>query len=125
MAKFSFGSFNKDFLFELPEGLWDESNFMKPAEAKEIYKDTVLPIIGYGVKKIDRVKKPHAVSDESGWVATSKEIINVPGFQIPEIKAMMEDFDAVEACRSGHMGAILKSYTNQYGDNIKFVWCDR
>lgn len=125
MAKFSFGAFNKDFLFELPEGLWEKENFIKPADAESIYGDGVIPIIGYGVNTIDRTKNPHAVSSESGWVATAKELINVPSFQIPEIKAMMEDFDAVEACRSGHMGATLKRYENQYGENIKFIWCDR
>lgn len=117
---FSFSSFNKEFLFDLPEEI--VGNYLKTAEAHEKYGQEVIPVIGFGVNVN---KSINALTDKNGWIATEEEMINVPYFQIPEIEAMMADRNAVNLCRSGHMGAVITHYTNKYGDQIKFKWCDR
>lgn len=119
---FSFASFNKEFLFELPEGLWNPDNFMNKDDAKEKYGDDVIPIIAFGV---NAVKSEKAFSTECGWIATEEEIINVPEFQIAELKAMMADMNAVRLCRADHMGATIIEYECKYGTRLKFKWCDR
>lgn len=131
---FSVTSFNDDFYFDLPEGLWESANFLDLATASEIYGVTdyttgsignTIPIIGFGVNKIDRVKHPNAVSDKSGWIATETELINVPQFQIPKIEALLKNVEAVNACRQGHIGAVITTYTNDYGKQFKVTWVDR
>lgn len=127
-----FAALNNNFKFELPEGLWDESNFIKTADAFEKYKPSddaeetdVIPVIGYGITKIDKEKHPDAVSERSAWVATEEEIINVPSFQLPDVEIMLREEQFVEACQNGLMGIKLVPYDCQYGHRVKIEWCDR
>lgn len=117
---FSFGSFNKEFLFEIPQEI--QGVYLKIAEAEEKYDDTIIPVIAFG---ISTNKSPKAVSERNAWIVTDEEFINVPLFQLPEIEKMMADRNAVNFCKQGHMGAIIQHYQNSYGDQLKFVWCDR
>lgn len=117
---FSFGSFNKEFLFEIPQEI--QGVYLKIAEAEEKYDDTIIPVIAFG---ISTNKSPKAVSERNAWIATDEEFINVPLFQLPEIEKMMADRNAVNFCKQGHMGAIIQHYQNSYGEQLKFVWCDR
>lgn len=117
---FSFSNFNKEFLFELPQEI--QGCYLKIAEAEEKYGDSVIPVIGYGISVN---KSPKAVSERNAWIATDEEFINVPLFQLPEIEKLMADRNAVSFCKQGHMGAMIQHYQNSYGDQMKFVWCDR
>ena len=117
---FSFGSFNKEFLFEIPQEI--QGVYLKISEAAEKYEDCVIPVIAFG---ISTNKSPKAVSERNAWIATDEEFINVPLFQLPEIERMMGDRNAVNFCKHGHMGAMIQHYQNAYGDQLKFVWCDR
>lgn len=121
-STFSFGSFNKEFTFDLPEGLWAKENFVKKEDIEEKYRGKVIPVIAFGV--VD-VHSDDAFSDECGWIATEEEIIAVPEFQIPEIKAMLNQPEAVKYTKAGHMGAHLEEYPSKYGPRLKFVWEDR
>lgn len=117
---FSFGSFNRDFLFELPESI--EGVYLKMTEAEEKYGGDIIPVIGYGISKNT---SETAVSEENGWIATEEEHINVPAHQIPQLREMMNSKDAVAMCKKGKMGAMIVHYSNQYGDQIKLRWIDR
>lgn len=129
---FSFSSFNKEFTFDLPEGLWNADNFKTKDEAAEKYGYTsldgstqgdVIGIIAFGVNPVN---SPKAISLECGWIATEEEIINVPEHQIVELKNMLADANAVRLCKAGHMGAIITEYRSaKYGYHTKFEWCDR
>lgn len=122
MAQFSFSSFNKEFVFELPEGLWVKENFITKEDALAKYGKETIPVIAYGV--VD-VHSEDAFSDKCGWIATEDEIIAVPEFQIPEINKMLDSRDAIRLTKAGHMGATLEEYDCKYGHRIKFKWCDR
>ena len=115
-----FSQFNREFLFELPEGI--QGNYMKIADAQEKYLDAVIEIIAYG---ISTNHSPKAVSERNAWIATEEEFINVPAFQLPEIEKMMNDSNAVKLCKQGHLGATIEEYTNQWGTQYKLKWCDR
>ena len=125
MSQFLFESFNNDFLFELPEGLWNTDNFKKIADAYEKYGEDTIEVIAFGINTIDKVKNPKAVSDRSGWIATEDELINVPEFQLPVLEKMMRESEVVDACKAGHMGAKIVPYENQYGEHLKFKWVTR
>lgn len=116
-----FSQFNREFLFELPEVI--QGNYLKIADAVEKYGDgVIIPVIAYG---ISTNHSPKAVSERNAWVATEEEFINVPMFQLPEVEKMMADTNAVKLCKQGHLGVMIESYTNQWGDQYKIRWCDR
>lgn len=131
MSKFNFESLNNNFQFELPEGLWSKENFMKAEDAlakyfdqeatgsKEYAVSEIVPIIAFGITKIDKEEHPDAVSDRSAWVATEEELINVPGWQLPAIENIIKDPDAVEACKNGEFGIQLVEYPSKYGKRTK------
>lgn len=117
---FSFSSFNREFLFDLPDNI--QGVYLKIAEAEEKYGDEVIPVIGFGINKNDN---PDAITKENPWIATPEEHINVPPHQIVQIRDMMESDEAVSLCKRGKMGAVIVSYSNQYGEQLKFRWVDR
>lgn len=127
MAKksFSFAALNTNFIFDLPEGLWDKDNFIKTVDALDKYGDEVVPVIGFGINKIDQEEHPDAVSDRVAWIATAEELINVPAFQLPVIEELLGNEEAIEACQNGLMGARFVEYECKYGDRVKIEWCDR
>lgn len=127
MAKksFSFAALNTNYAFELPEGLWDKDNFIKVADALNKYGDEVVPVIGFGITKVDKEEHPDAVSDRSAWIATEEELINVPAFQLPTIEELLKNEEAVEACQNGLMGVRFVEYECKYGTRVKIEWCDR
>ena len=120
MAQNYFAQFNKEFLFELPEQI--QGNYLKIADAHQKYGDDVIEIIAFG---ISTNHSPKAVSERNAWVATEEEFINVPAFQLPEVEKMMQDANAVKLCKQGHLGIVIESYTNQWGDQFKVKWTDR
>ena len=133
---FSFAALNTNFVFDLPEGLWAEDNFIKTPEALERYLDLktadddlresrVIPVIAFGIVNIDKEAHPDAVSDRSAWIATIYEIINVPEHQLPIIEGLLKNEDAIEACQNGLMGIQLKEYDCKYGRRVKIIFCDR
>lgn len=122
---FSFAALNTNYAFELPEGLWDKDNFIKVADALNKYEDEVVPVIGFGITKIDQEAHPDAVSERSAWIATEEEIINVPGFQLPTIEELLKNEEAIEACQNGLMGVRFVEYDCKYGRRVKIEWCDR
>ena len=122
---FNFAALNNNFVFELPDGLWDPDNFIKTENAFEKYGDDVVPVIAYGITKIDREAHPNAVSDRSAWIATDEEIINVPSFQLPIIEGILKDDEAIEACQNGLMGAKFIEYDCKYGRRVKIEFCNR
>lgn len=124
-STFNFAALNNSFVFDLPEGLWDPSNFIKASEALDKYDDEVVPVIAYGITKIDKEKHPDAVSERSAWIATEDEIINVPGFQLPIIEGILKDDGAIEACQNGLMGAKFVEYDCKYGKRVKIEFCNR
>ena len=83
-----FSQFNREFLFELPEGI--TGNYLKIADAKEKYGDDVIEVVAYG---ISTNHSPKAVSERNAWIATEEEFINVPMFQLPEVEKMMKRGD--------------------------------
>lgn len=115
-----FSQFNREFLFELPEGI--TGKYLKIADAKEKYDDEVIDVIAYG---ISTNHSPKAVSERNAWIATEEEFINVPMFQLPEVEKMMNDTNAVKLCKQGHLGVIIEEYTNQWGTQYKVKWVDR
>lgn len=116
-----FSSFNKEFLFDLPENI--KGNYLKIADAVEKYGDgVIIPVIAFG---ISTNHSPKAVSERNAWVATDEEFINVPAFQLPEIEKMMADTNAVKLCKQGKMGVMIESYENNWGQQFKMRWCDR
>lgn len=115
-----FSQFNREFLFELPEGI--TGNYLKIADAKEKYGDDVIEVVAYG---ISTNHSPKAVSERNAWIATEEEFINVPMFQLPEVEKMMNDSNAVKLCKQGHLGVIIEEYTNQWGTQYKVKWTDR
>lgn len=134
MAKNLFSKHNNNFTFDLPEGLWSQENFIKAADALEKYVDgerkdgcrysSVLPIIGYGITKINKEEHPNAVSDRSAWVATETEIINIPQHQLEKIEEFLGDKDYITACLNGEMGVRLEEYDCKYGRRVKAEWID-
>lgn len=126
MAKsFNFAALNNNFVFDLPDGLWDAENFIKTSDALDKYGDEEVVVIGYGITNIDREKHPDAVSDRSAWIATEEEIINVPQFQLPIIENILNDEDAIDACLNGLMGAKFVKYDCKYGTRVKIEFCNR
>ena len=117
---FSFNSYNKEFVFDIPQEI--VGVYLKLADAQEKYGDSVIPVIAFG---ISTNKSPKAISERNAWIATDEEFINVPLHQLPEIEKMLADRNAINFCKQGHMGAVITPYTNSYGDQLKFVWCDR
>lgn len=134
---FSFAALNTNFVFDLPEGLWAEGNFIKTPEALDRYVDdvntnrhglrtsVVIPVIAFGIVNIDKEAHPDAVSDRSAWIATADEIINVPEHQLPIIEGLLKNEDAIEACQNGLMGIQLEEYDCKYGRRVKIIFCDR
>lgn len=61
---------------------------------------------------------------ESPVVATESEYVNLPVFQLKEVKAIIADDEAVEAINAGKCGFFIETYTNEYGEQLKVVWCD-
>lgn len=125
MSTFNFASLNNNFVFELPEGLWDPDNFIKTSDALEKYGDDSVVVIAYGITNIDREKHPDAVSDRSAWIATEEEIINVPSFQLPIIEGILHNEDAIETCQNGCMTAKFVEYSCKYGDRVKIEFGNR
>ena len=122
---FNFASLNNNFVFELPEGLWDPDNFIKAADALDKYGDEIVPVIAFGITKINKEEHPNAVSDRSAWIATEEEIINVPSFQLPVIEDILKNEDAIESCQNGLMGAKFVEYDCKYGTRVKIEFCNR
>lgn len=125
MAGFNFSALNNNFVFDLPEGLWDKQNFIKVDEAHAKYGDEIIPVIAFGIVKIDKEKHPDAVSDKSAWIATEDELISIPSFQLSDVEMMLKSEEAVEACKSGLMGVRFDAYDCKYGRHVKAVWCNR
>ena len=131
MSKFNFESLNNSFQFDLPDGLWSKENFIKAEDALGKYFDQeatgssayavseIVPIIAFGITKIDKEEHPDAVSDRSAWVATESEIINVPSWQLSKIEEILNNSDAVEACKNGEFGVQLVEYPSKYGKLTK------
>lgn len=115
-----FSKFNTEMIFDLPEAI--QGTYLKIREAQEKYGDEVIPVIGFGVSLN---KSPRAVSPENAWLATEEEFINIPGFQIPKVKEMLEDRNAINLTKQGHLGARIVSYENMYGTQLKIEWVDR
>lgn len=119
MAKFNFEALNNNYAFELPEGLWDKSNFKKTEDALKKYDDEIVPVIAFGITKIDKEEHPDAVSDRSAWIATEEELINVPSFQLPIIEDILKKPEAIEACKNGELGVQFVEYDCKYGTRVK------
>lgn len=131
MATFNFESLNTNYAFELPEGLWNKSNFIKVGDALKKYYDEdasksrklaiseVVPCIAFGITKIDKDEHPDAISDRSAWVATEEEIINVPGWQLPVIEGLLKERDAVVACKNGEFGVQFEEYEGEFGTHVR------
>ena len=120
-----FSQFNREFTFELPEELTSkpkEEKYMSILDAHEKYLDAVLEVIAFGIS-INR--SPKAKTERNGWIATQDEIINVPGFQIPEIEKMLNDNNAVKLCKQGRLGVEIVGYENEWGQQYKVKWTDR
>ncbi len=116
---FNFEALNNNFAFELPEGLWDKSNFIKTEDAFKKYDDEIVPVIAFGITKIDKEEHPDAISDRSAWIATEEELINVPSFQLIVIENILKDKNAIEACKNGEFGAQFVQYDCKYGTRVK------
>lgn len=120
-----FSQFNTGYLFELPESLTSKPNaerYLGTAKAAEVFGDSIVPVIAFGVSKNH---SEDAVTEENGWVATNEVQINVPEHQIPVLKKMMADRNAVKLCKEGHMGVRFVSYQNNWGKQWKVEFVDR
>ena len=115
-----FAQFNKELLFDLPDSI--QGTYLKLREAAIKYGEDPIPVIGFGVSLN---KSPRAVSEKNAWVATEEEFINIPGFQIPEVEAMLADRNAINLTKQGHLAIEIVSYENQYGSQLKVKWVDR
>lgn len=121
-----FSQFNTGYLFELPEEITSKpktERYLKIASAAEMFgTEDVVPVIAFGVSKNT---SPEALSEENGWVATEEYQINVPEHQIPIIKKMMADRNAVKLCKEGHLGVKFVEYQNNWGRQYKVEFVDR
>lgn len=120
-----FSQFNTGYLFELPESLTSKPNserYIGTAKAAEMFGDEIVPIIAFGVSKNH---SEDAVTEENGWVATEEIQINVPEHQIPVLKKMMADRNAVKLTKEGHLGVHFVSYQNNWGKQWKVEFVDR
>lgn len=120
-----FSQFNTGYLFDLPESLTSKSReerYLSTAGAADLFGDKVVPVIAFGVSKNH---SEDAVTEENGWVATEEVQINVPEHQIPILKKMMADRNAVKLCKEGHLGIRFVSYQNNWGNQWKVEFVDR
>lgn len=121
-----FSQFNVGYLFELPDEITTktkEERYLKIAKAAEMFgEEEIVPVIAFGVSKNT---SPEALSEENGWVATDEYQINVPEHQIPIIKKMMADRNAVKLCKEGHLGIKFIPYQNNWGKQYKVEFVDR
>ena len=114
-----FSQFNTGYLFDLPESLTSKSReerYLSTAAAAEQFGDAVVPVIAFGVSKNH---SEDAVTEENGWVATEEVQINVPEHQIPILKKMMADRNAVKLCKRNKQKRIDKRYGKRIGIYIR------
>lgn len=141
---FSFGSFNKARMFDV-----DNTNFVTHTtynskgevkennmywSCKEMYElngaDHLYIVRGAYINDLKNKEnrrdgeKSRAVTSESAAVAIEDRYITIPSFQIPEIKAMLENDAAIDMIRNGKAGFYIEEYENSFGINYKAIWTD-
>lgn len=125
MSKFNFSKFNStNSKFDI-----DSSEFrVNPKTGKPYFKLAEM-VEEYGEDVMFQVtglyiNKKSAYDAETPVVATTMEFVNVPVFQLAEVKAMIADDEAVEAINAGECGFTIEAYDHpDYGKQLKVVWC--
>lgn len=70
------------------------------------------------------INKKSSFDPETPVAATTAEFVNIPVFQLAEVKAMIADDEAVEAINNGEAGFTIEEYDHpDYGKQLKVVWC--
>ncbi len=116
---FSFNSLNKERAFT-----FDTSKITgKYTNLEALYKAN-------GADKVYQVKGVYISTfskfdPEAPIVATSKTYINLPPHQLRDVKAILENPDAIKAINSGRCGFKIRPYDSNYNKTCyNAVWCD-
>ena len=118
MAKFSFAKFNKERLFNVDTSDYDyvklEDLFEKDGEG------AVYPVLGLYIGTKSKYDA------ETPILATDEAYVNLPVHQLGEVKAMLEDRDAVNAINAGQCGFTIEKFHQKRFDIDCYSakWCD-
>ena len=136
MAQFSFGSLNKERLFNFDTSIINELHPQTPEQRKEhddrytnlkeLYKKD-----GQGTKYQIRgayINNKSSENDEAPIVALSTIYVNIPQHQLTAIKSMIADKGAVRAINNGYAGFTIRPYQKKRGNKVETYyeafWCD-
>lgn len=115
----NFKRFNKNHLFTV-----DTTDF-KYFSLEDLYKrdgeNTLYLLCGLYINTKSQY------DPEAPTLATDSELVNLPVFQLDEVKEMREDEEAVEAINNGEAGFTIESYTlDKYPGRTfyKAIWCN-
>lgn len=120
MAAFTFGSFNKERLFNVDTTSFDYTSLESLFE--ENGEDSVYQILGayIGTKS--------QFDPETPLVAIDGYYVNIPVFQLSEVKAMLDSRQAIAAINAGLAGFTIEQYEKKLKKGsrtcYKAVWCD-
>ena len=118
MAKFSFAKFNKERLFQVDTSDYDylklEDLYARDGEG------AVYPVLGLYIGTKSKFDA------ETPIIATDESYVNLPVHQLAEIKAMLEDRDAVNAINAGACGFTIEKFHQKRFDIDCYSakWCD-
>jgi hypothetical protein len=120
MAQFSFSSFNQERLFDLDTTDFEYVKLKDLFEANGAENVYQLLAVYIGTKS--------EFDDESPIAAIDGSYVNLPQFQLPEVKAMLANKVAIAAIKRGDAGFRIEKYIKKLKSGnrtcYKAVWCD-
>ena len=120
MAAINFSKFNKVRMFDVDTSDFDYKKLVNLYEEFGEDEDHIFPVTAI------YISTKSEFDDESPLIATDECYVNLPQFQLDEIKAMLADRSVIAAVNRGELGFTITKYYQKrfHKDCYKAIWCN-